>query len=445
MARAALNALADVAEVGLVADLNHDGEGVVRGGKTVFIAGALPGEEVRFTRAKRHRAYDEGRLLEVIVPSAQRVVPACPAFGVCGGCALQHLDAGAQLAAKALELQATLTRVAGVEPQRWLPPLQGPVWNYRRRARLGARYVTKKGRALVGFRERATPYVAELETCSVLAAPVGALLGPLGLLDTQLSVRRALPQIEVAVGDDATALVLRILEPLTDADRELLRAFAQQHGVRFYLQPGGLNSVVPLEAGHPDTLCYRMPEWQLEMRFRPTDFIQVNGVANRALIAQVLELLELDAQSHVLDLFCGLGNFTLPIARHAASVHGIEGDAGLVARAAANAALNGIANATFATANLAVEGGLPLPANLTHVLLDPPRTGAREMLPAVMASGARRIVYVSCHPGSLARDLGILVNEHGCTLLAAGAVDMFPHTNHVESVAVLDAPRRQAR
>jgi 23S rRNA (uracil1939-C5)-methyltransferase len=426
-----------------VSGLTHDGEGVVHGGKTVFVAGALPGERIRFRRKRRHRQHDVGELLEVLEPSAQRVAPRCAHFGVCGGCALQHLAPAAQLAAKDSDLRETLARVAHLSPSRWLEPLSGPAWGYRRRARLGVRFVRKKGCVVVGFRERAAPYVAQLAHCDVLAPPAGELIAPLAAMLTELSIREQLPQIEVAVADNATALTLRVLAPPPPADLARLAAFGAAHGVRLYLQPGGLDSVCELgAAGEP--LRYGLPRFHLELEFAPTDFIQVNRAVNEALVTRALELLELSPTSSVLDLFCGIGNFTLPMARSARAVVGVEGEAGLVARARANAVRNGIDNAAFHTADLAIPParGLSWPGEgYSHVLLDPPRTGARAVLGALAQLAPQRLLYISCHPGSLARDLGVLVHEHGFTLEAAGVVDMFPHTTHVESLALLTLAR----
>ncbi|MBV8911070.1 MAG: 23S rRNA (uracil(1939)-C(5))-methyltransferase RlmD [Gammaproteobacteria bacterium] len=426
-------------ETGTVCALTHEGEGVVHGGKTVFVAGALPGEPIRFRRTRRHRQHDEGELLELIERSTERVTPRCAHFGVCGGCALQHLAPAAQIATKERELRETLARVARLAPDSWLMPLTGPLWGYRRRARLGVKFVRKKGRVLVGFRERAAPYVAELTACEVLAAPAAALITPLaGMLD-ELSIRERLPQIEVAVGDNATALVLRVLEPPSTEDRARLAAFAAAHEVRLYLQSGAPDALEPLcEEG--EALRYGLPQFGLRMEFAPTDFIQVNATVNEALVERAVSLLELTADASVLDLFCGLGNFTLPLARRAASVVGVEGQATLVTRARANAARNAIGNAAFHCADLAAvpdataawAGG-----RYTHVLLDPPRSGAREALATVARLAPRRVLYISCHPGSLARDLEVLVHGHGFKLAAAGVVDMFPHTAHVESLALL--------
>jgi 23S rRNA (uracil1939-C5)-methyltransferase len=430
-------------ETGTVVGLTHEGAGVIRDGKTAFVIGGLPGEVIRFRRMKRHKQYDEGVLVEVVQPAAERATPLCAQFGVCGGCSLQHLAPEHQLAAKHAELRDNLERIARTQPESWLEPLHGPIWGYRRRARLGAKYVAKKGRVVVGFRERLAPYVADVQQCHVLAPPLGQLIEPLGALLTSLSIRERVPQIEVAVADNATALVLRVLQTPSPADLEKLRAFEAQHHLRLYLQPAGLDSVARLpESPVEPPLFYALPDFKLELEFTPTDFIQINGDINRALVARAVDMLELTPESRVLDLFCGLGNFTLALARTAGHVVGVEGESGLIERARHNAQRNGIANASFHVANLAeppsadsrwAQGG-----GFTHVLLDPPRAGAREVLSTVAQFNPRRVLYISCHPGSLARDVGILVHDHGFVLRAAGVLDMFPHTNHVESLAVLE-------
>lgn len=437
-------------ESGTVVALTHEGEGVVRNGKTVFVAGALRGEQIRFQRVRRRRQHDEGKLIEILEPAADRATPRCPHFGVCGGCALQHLEGASQLALKEQELKDGLERIAKVQPQSWLPPMRGPQWQYRRRARLGAKYVPKKGRVVVGFRERLAPYIAAMERCEVLAAPVGELIAPLSALMTGLDIRERIPQIEVAVADNGVALVLRVLHEPTAADIERLRQFEAEHGLRFYLQPGNLETVRRLDgapAGEPP-LQYALRGFAVELEFAPTDFIQVNGEINAALVSRAVELLELGPDSQVLDLFCGLGNFTLPLARRAAGVTGVEGDAQLIERARHNARRNGIGNADFHVANLAQlpQAGAPWAAKAySHVLLDPPRAGAQEMLPTIARFGPRRVLYISCHPGSLARDIGMLVHDHGFILRAAGVLDMFPHTAHVESIAVLEPSGTGAR
>ncbi len=436
-------------ETAVVADLTHEGEGVVRaadvGGKTVFIPGALPGERVTFRRRSFHKSHDEAELLEIIEASPDRVTPRCAHFGVCGGCALQHLAPAAQIAAKQRELAANLERIGNVDPATWLPPLLGPHWNYRRRARLSSRYVTKKGRSLVGFREKQGKYVADVQRCEVVAEPVGALIATLALLLTSMERRESIPQIEVALSDGESALVLRVLDPLPESDLDKLRAFEREQGLRLLLQPGGLNTIAPLTPG-PVDLHYRLDAFDVRLDFGPSDFVQVNAAINQAMVARAIELLDVRPTDRVLDLYCGLGNFTLPLARRAAAVVGIEGDAGLIERARGNARRNGIENAEFHVGDLSVAPDPTLSwmrGAYDAVLLDPPRVGAREVLSAVAHIAPRRVVYISCHTGSLARDLGVLTHELGFRLTAAGVLDMFPHTTHVESVAVLErAPTR---
>jgi 23S rRNA (uracil1939-C5)-methyltransferase len=429
-----------------IVDLDHDGRGVARvDGKVVFVPGALPGERVTLGRRRRRSGHDVAELADVVSRSPDRVEPRCEHFGVCGGCALQHLDPAAQVAAKGRELQSQLERIGKVRPDAVLPPLDGPVWEYRRRARLGVKYVPKKGRVLVGFRERESPYVTDVRRCHVLAPPVGTLVEPLGRLIDALSIRERLPQIEVAVGESAddarpvTVLVMRVLDPPSADDLAALRAFGREHGVEVWLQPGGYDTAAPLDPPGT-TLRYGLPEFGVDLEFGPADFVQVNAGLNRRMVARAIELLAPGPSDAVLDLYCGLGNFTLPLARRAGRVFGVEGEAGLVARARANAARQGLANASFAVADLSKDLRTEPWARerWDRVLLDPPRVGAREVLPAVAASRAGRVVYISCHPGSLARDAGLLVHEHGYRLVAAGVMDMFPHTAHVESIAVFE-------
>jgi 23S rRNA (uracil1939-C5)-methyltransferase len=421
-----------------IIDLAQDGRGVARvDGKTVFIDDALPGERVEWRRLKRGRNFDEGRLERVVEPAADRIEPRCAHFGICGGCALQHLAPERQLEFKQRQLYEALTRIGKVTPAQTLPPLHGAVWNYRRRARLAARWVPKKERTVLGFRERNTSFIADVQRCEVLVAPVDSLVKPLSLLLTSLSVRNRVPQIEVAVADNAVALVVRVLEDLTAADRELLLQFARDHNVQIYLQPGGYDTIAPLSEVTP--LEYRLPQFDVTVRFQPNDFIQVNAELNALMVARAVELLQPAPGERLLDLFCGLGNFSLPLARSGAHVVGVEGDAGLVARARGNAALNGIDNIEFVCGDLALpSAGDAAWARQSYdkVLLDPPRAGALQVLPTVARCGAKVVLYISCHPGSLARDAGILVHEHGFTLRAAGVMDMFPHTAHVESAAL---------
>lgn len=423
-----------------IESLDHEGRGVAHiGGKTVFVDGALPGESVRFRRTRRQRRHDEAEVIEVLRPSAERVDARCRHFGTCGGCSLQHLEHAAQLTAKARVVADAFQRIGSVTPAAWLAPLAGPTWSYRRRARLGCKFVDKKGKVLVGFRERGSPLLADLVACDVLAPPVGALITPLAELVGTLDLKRRVAQVEVAVGENATALVLRVLEDPTPGDLAKLAAFESKHGVALYLQRGGLDTVTPLTPPAVP-LRYELPGLAAGIEFAPTDFVQVNGPLNRLMVERAIELLAPRPVDRILDLFCGLGNFSLPLALRTASVDGVEGDAALVARAQANAARNGISNAAFHVADLTATDppGAWVHAAYDLVLLDPPRAGAREVLPVATASRPRRIVYVSCHPGSLARDAGILVREHDYLLVTAGIMDMFPHTSHVESIALFE-------
>jgi len=436
-------------ETGAVVALTHEGDGIVRAGKAAFVPGALPGELIRFRRSARHRQYDDALLLEVLEASSARVKPACAHFGICGGCALQHLAPAAQLAAKELELRDNLERMARVTPRTWLPALAGPAWGYRRRARLSVKFVAKKARVLVGFRERFKPYVSAINGCEVLAPRAAALIEPLSAALTRLSIRELVPQVEVSIADNAVALVLRVLATPGNADLEVLRAFETEHGVRLYLQEGGLDSVRRLtDVALEEPLRYALPAFALELEFAPTDFIQVNAEVNEALVARAIELLEVDEHSRVLDLFCGIGNFTLALARRAGSVVGVEADERLVARARHNAQRHGLGNARFESLDLAGEAAAQaacMREAYSHVLIDPPRAGARAMLPTVARLSPQRLLYISCHPGSLARDVGMLVHDYGFILRSAGVLDMFPHTTHVESLALLERPAARGR
>lgn len=422
-----------------IVDLASDARGVGRDaeGKTVFVADSLPGEQVRYRRRRRRRQHDEGVVDTVFRAAPERVEPRCPHFGVCGGCALQHLDPDAQIRFKEGQILDALKRVGGVAPDAVLPPVTGRRWNYRRRARLGVKHVPAKGGTLVGFRERGSPFVAVLETCHVLVSQVGDRLVALQQLIDSLSIRERLPQIEVAAGDHAIALVLRVLDPPTEADRERLTAFGRETGLWFYLQPGGPDTIVPLQADAP-ALDYALPEFDVRIGFEPTDFVQIHAEVNQAMVAQALRLLQPGATDRVLELFAGIGNFSLPLARHAGEVVTVEGEGGLVTRARHNAEANGLDNVACHTGDLfePSEQAAWLQGGADKLLLDPPRSGAREVLPAAAALAPERIVYCSCHPATLARDAATLVHEHGYRLAAAGAVDMFPHTAHAEAMAL---------
>jgi 23S rRNA (uracil1939-C5)-methyltransferase len=426
-------------ETGLIGGVTHEGQGIVTGpGKKVFVAGALAGERVRFLRRKRRRNYDEAELLEVLDPSSDRVEARCAVFGRCGGCSLQHVSAEQQRAIKFRSLADSLDRIGRVTPTGWLEPLTGAEWQYRRRARLAVKDVTNKGRVLVGFRELHAPYVTDMQRCEVLAGPAGTWPGVLGELVGRLSIRSRVPQIEVAIGDTAAALVFRVLDQPSASDRNVLADFARQQNVQVWLQPGGLDSLAALAPADPPPLTYALPEFDLSIEFQPVDFVQVNGDVNRAMVHRTVELLAPEPGQRVLDLFCGLGNFSLPLARVARTVLGLEGEPGLVTRARANARRNGIDNAEFRVADLSRIDGREnwLSSGWDAVLLDPARAGAAEVVAQLGQTGARRVVYVSCHPGTLARDAGVLVREQGFRFEAAGIIDMFPHTAHVESVAV---------
>ncbi|HNT38140.1 MAG TPA: 23S rRNA (uracil(1939)-C(5))-methyltransferase RlmD [Rubrivivax sp.] len=438
-----------------VESLDLDAQGVARraDGKVVFIEGALPLERVQVTITRRKNHWEQGQLAAVARESAQRVRPACPHFGLhagaCGGCRMQHLHVGAQVAIKQRVLEDGLLHLAKVKPQQVLRPIEGPAWGYRWRARLSVRHVPKKGTVLVGFHERKSRYVADMRECPVLPPVVGALLVPLRELVGALEQRDRVPQIEVAVGDAVTALVLRHLQPLSTTDAERLRAFAAAHGVQWWLQPGGPQTVHRLEEDGPE-LAYALPEFGVVMPFAPTDFTQVNPHINRVLVARALALLDAQPQERVIDWFCGLGNFTLPLATRAGQVLGVEGSRTLVERAQQNARANGLAHKTsFEARNLFEIGASDLLASgmAARWLIDPPREGAFALAKALAelhAAPARgwqppqRIVYVSCNPATLARDAGLLVHQAGYRCSAAGVVNMFPHTSHVESIAVFD-------
>ena len=410
----------------------------------------MPGEEVRVAVRRRKNNWEQAALVELRRESAQRVVPRCPHFGVCGGCKMQHLHVAAQVATKQRALEDALWHLGKVRPERVLRPIEGPAWNYRQRARLSVRHVVKKGTVLVGFHERKSSFVAEIRSCDVLPRHVSDLLLPLRELIGAMATRDRLPQIELAVGDDCTALVLRHLEPLPPDDLVRLRGFARRHGIEWWLQPKGPETARPLDGA--STLAYELPEFAIRMPFRPTDFTQVNHAINRTLVARALRLLAVRADECVIDWFCGLGNFTLPLARQARAVLGIEGSAALIERAGAAAALNGLGDkATFAVRDLFEVSAADLPTfGLAQKwLIDPPREGAFAIIKALAdrveggsdGDGWRppeRIVYVSCNPATLARDAGLLVHRAGYRCAAAGAVNMFPHTAHVESIAVFD-------
>lgn len=429
-----------------ILDLSHDGRGVARrdNGKAVFVAGALPGEKVMAKQTARSRSFDEATTLEVLQRSPDRVEPRCPHFGACGGCALQHLDEAKQILAKQRVLLENFERIGHVTPESLLPPLTDAAWGYRRKGRFSVRRVEKKDKTLVGFREADPRFVADLSICHTVIPQIGERIAALSALVDGMDGRRDIPQIEFIAGDptpeySGIALVFRHLLPLSERDRNALAAFGQEHRFAVFLQPGGVDSVHALWPQAPQ-LSFRLPDWDVDFAFKPLDFIQVNAGLNRKMIALALELLDARADERVLDLFCGLGNFTLPLARAVREAVGVEGESGLVARAKENAARNSLANAQFHAADLAqdLSGHAWMRAGFDRLLLDPPRSGADAVLKQLPLKGLKRIVYVSCHPASLARDAGYLVNERGWKLRSAGVMDMFPHTAHVESIAMFE-------
>ena len=417
-------------------NLSHEGRGVGRvNGKTVFVSGALPGEQALARKTRGRKSFDEAIALEIENPSPDRVDAKCPHYQICGGCSLQHLSEDRQIDHKQNVLVELFEHHAGVKPTELMPPLTASPWHYRRRARLGVKFVEKKGGILVGFREKASPYIADIHTCEVLHESVGHRLDELRVLIEKLSIKSKIPQLEVAVGDDTTAITIRHLEPFTSEDLECLNDFQGESGIALYLQPKGEDSVHPLNE-QTGSLHYTLDDLRFE--FTPNNFIQVNQAINRKMIAEVIENLHLTSNDRVLDLFCGLGNFTLPIAKNAGSVHGVEGDSALVTLARSNAAANGLHNATFAEMNLAdpaLLSDLQL-ADYNKMLLDPPRSGAEEIILSGSLQHIELLAYVSCNPVTLARDAGHLLQTHGFSLAKLGVMDMFPHTSHVESMAI---------
>jgi len=429
-----------------VESLSHDGRGVGRGedGKVVFVDYALPEEEVVYVPVFSKKRFLTGTAVEVIKPSPYRVKPKCAVFGQCGGCILQHLDEDKQIEYKQAQLFENFKKIGHVDAQQVLAPMVGDRWGYRRRARLGVKYVPKKGGLIVGFRERNSSFIQPTDACEVLLPEVSALLPALRETLDKVSCNDKIPQVEVSVADNALVLILRHLEPLLQADLERLTAFAKQHELQLFLQPGNLKSVHPLYPENPEPLYYEFAEDNLRVEFLPTDFIQVNGGINQQLVNQAIDLLDIQPSERVLDLFCGVGNFTLPLARRSHYVVGVEGDQALVKRALHNKQLNQLDNIDFFFGDLfnekmsADSHGDWLNQSFDKILLDPPRSGAAEMVKRLPQFGAKKVVYVSCNPATLARDADVLVNEHGYTMTHAGVIDMFPHTAHVESIAVFE-------
>jgi len=424
----------------LIESVDHEARGVSHHeGKVVFLEGALVGEEVRARIFKRRPSYDQGEATAILRKGSGRVLAGCPHFGVCGGCNMQHADPTAQVAYKQRILEDNLQRIGRVTAETMLPAIQGPSWGYRHRARLSVRLVQKKGGVLVGFHERNSSFVADISSCKILPAHVSDLISPLRDLVTLLSLADRLPQIEVAVGEEVTVLVFRILQELTPQDELHMQAFAEQHGVQVWLQTKGPDTVQRFHPKEAAGLFYALPEFNIRMPFGPAEFTQVNPDINRVLVSRAMRLLKPQPGERIADFFCGLGNFSLPIARLGAHVVGVEGSSTLVRRAAENAALNGLSDRTqFEVADLfQIDAeGLQKLGHFDGMLIDPPRDGAMELVKAIGANGPKRIVYVSCSPSTLARDAQVLVHQHGYRLESAGVANMFPHTAHVESIAL---------
>jgi 23S rRNA (uracil1939-C5)-methyltransferase len=409
-------------------------------GKAAFIDFALEGERVLFKYTKTSSKHDEGIAVEVLEASEKRVEPPCEYFGICGGCSLQHMEENAQIESKQQALLNHFQHLAKTQPEKILEPVRGPTLGYRHKARLGVRHVVKKEKVLVGFREKSSSFLADIASCKVLHVSVGEKLEKLGLLIMGMDARRTTPQIEVAVSESVTALVFRHLELLSDSDTQALIDFAKSEDVQIYLQPGGINTIAPLYPESPETLFYELKNHNVRIEFVPSDFTQVNPEINNQMVDRALEYLDLSDTDNVLDLFCGLGNFTLPMARKAGRVTGVEGAEVMVVKARENAKLNNIDNVEFYAADLSADltSCRWLNQSYDKILLDPPRSGAMEMLKHLGKLNAKRIVYISCHPATLARDAHVLVHDLGYKLSAAGVMDMFPHTAHVESIAVFD-------
>jgi 23S rRNA (uracil1939-C5)-methyltransferase len=431
-----------------IESLDQEGRGVARiEGKVIFIEGALIGEVVSYSSYRKKPSFELAQVTQIHTTSSMRVQPKCKHFGVCGGCSMQHLDARAQVAVKQRILEDTLWHIGKVKAESILPPIYGQTWGYRERARISVKHVIKKGKTLVGFHEKRSSFVADMQSCEILAPKIAKLLPLLAELIGGLSIRDRLPQIEVAVGEHVDALVLRVMDPPSREDEAALRAFADKHNIQFWLQSGGPDTVVPFHPLNAPQLSYSLPEFDLTMPFAPSEFTQVNSALNRVMISRAMRLLDPQLGECIADFFCGLGNFTLPIARSGAQVLGIEGSAALVARAQQNAATNGLAgNTKFVAMNLfeMTEEGFSALGKFDKLLIDPPRDGALELVKAIGCGNGggdnapRRIVYVSCNPATLARDAQVLVEIHGYTLKAAGVMNMFPHTSHVESIAVFE-------
>jgi 23S rRNA (uracil1939-C5)-methyltransferase len=434
-----------IEQVVTIESLDQEGRGIAHHeGKVIFIEGALIGERVTYSSFRKKPSFENAVVQRIFKSSFTRVPPKCAHFDLCGGCSMQHLDARAQVAAKQRILEDNLQRIGKVKPETILAPIYGETWGYRQRARLSVRHVLKKGKTLVGFHEKRSSFIADMQHCEILPPKIAKLLPLLAQLNEQLSVRDQLPQIEVAVGEHVDVLVLRIMQALSPSDEMLIKEFADKHQVQFWTQTKGPETVKPFYPLDAPALTYSMPEFGIEMPYAPTEFTQVNSTMNRLMVGRAIRLLDPQPKERIADFFCGLGNFTLPIARSGAQVLGIEGSAALVKRAGQNAAHNGLSgNTKFEAMNLFEmdEQALAAKGRFDKWLVDPPRDGAIELMKAITPEIApKRIVYVSCNPATLARDAEVLVNVKGYAIKAAGVMNMFPHTSHVESIAVFELP-----
>ncbi len=424
----------------VIEDLSHDGRGIARiDGKVMFVNGALPGERVIVKHTGGNKNFEEGLAIEILEASDDRVEAKCEFYDDCNGCSMMHLAPEKQIEFKQNTLKQNLSKMARTQPEEWMPPLTADSWHYRRRARLSVRWVIAKDKALVGFREKNGRYVADMNYCEILQKPLDDLLKPLSEMIGKLYIRQHIAQIEASIADDDVALIIRHLKPIRDDDEKILLDFAEQQGVRVYSQSKGPKTIFEMTKNkNKSPLFFDMPEYKIRMEFLPSDFIQVNAKMNDKMIAQAMNLLKVQADDVVLDLFCGLGNFTLPLATKVKEIVGIEGEQSLVDRAISNAKLNNLDNVVFEVADLRRnhENSEWFKKDYSKVLIDPPRSGAWEVLPLIAQTKAKTLLYVSCHPASLARDTDRLVNQLGFKLVKAGVMDMFPHTSHVESIAL---------
>ena len=427
--------------------LDHEGRGIAHAdGKTLFIEGALPYEVVRYNTYKKKNNFENARMMHLLKPSFMRVTPRCPSFGVCGGCSMQHIDFAAQVAMKQRTLEDNLARIGKVTPQVVLPPISGQPWGYRYRARLSARFVPKKEAVLVGFHEKRSHFILDMHRCEVLPKWISALITPLRELIAQLSIKEQLPQVEVAVGDAVDVLVFRNMAALTADDERLIESFVDAHttnrALQVWLQPKGPDTCYPFYPLDAPKLSYSLPEFNITMPYYPAEFTQVNPMMNNVMMRRAMMLLDPQAGERIADMFCGIGNFTLPIARSGATVYGMEGSLPLVKRAIENATVNGLQDrVSYEMANLFEMDSARLAAlgRFDKMLIDPPRDGAQSLIAAFTPeTSPKRIVYVSCSPATLARDAGVLVHEKGYVLKSAGIFNMFPHTAHVESIALFE-------